>query len=474
MSRRPPSIRLRLLAANLLLLPLFLGLTAYGLDSAFANYQLDKQRENMVLQLLLLAKAAEWNDGRWQTEAVDEPRLNLPDSGLYAFILSRQGAVDWQSESVSLSAHPPGDIGRVAGHAGLLALPIGRGKFSSCELGVPYYCFARVIAWGSEGPEALFLVVESKAAVLAARAEYRNFLGLLSIGLGVLLIVVQLAVVNWGLSPLRRITRDIDKLKSGDSERLHSDVPPELEPLTSGINVLLESEERRRVRVRNTVDRLTHTLKTPLMLVRNSGEEGEAYRALVDEQVSRIQGILESELTAARLDGRAADILGKAVQVKPVIERIARAYRKLPRVGGQEQGDIKLDTSAVADDIVFPGEERDLQDLFGSILENSVKYCRSRVEVSASLEPGAGRRWFMLTIGDDGDGIPAGFEDIILERGARADTASAGQGLGLSIALAIVSAYGGSLYSGQSPLGGAEFVIRLPAAVTGNAARTKT
>ena len=243
-------------------------------------------------------------------------------------------------------------------------------------------------------------------------------------------------------------------------------MPLELEPLTSNINVLLDSEERRRERIRNTVDRLTHTLKTPLMLVRNSTDEGQAYRDLVDEQVGRILGIVESELATARLDGRAADILGRSVRVKPVIERIARAYRKLPRVGGEHPGDMELDTAAVPENIAFPGEERDLQDLFGSILENSVKYCRRRVQVSCSFEPGSGESWLVLTIGDDGDGIPEGFERIILERGARADTASAGQGLGLSIALAIVSAYGGSLHTGHSGLGGAEFVVRLPATLS--------
>ncbi|WP_162846051.1 ATP-binding protein [Seongchinamella sediminis] len=466
MSRRLRSIRLRLLAANLLILPLFLGFTAYGLDRAFGNYQLDKQRENMALQLLLLARAAEWSEGVWQTETVDEPRLALPDSGLYGFILSRQGAVAWQSESVALSgwdAGSPAGIASVAADAGFLSLPIGGSKFSDCYRGEPYYCYARVIAWGSRGPEALFLVLESKAAIIAARTEYRQFLGLLSLGLGLLLLVVQLAVVRWGLLPLRQITRDIDSLKTGTREKLDSDVAQELEPLTSGINVLLESEERRRRRVRNTVDRLTHTLKTPLMLVRNSREEGPAYRALVDEQVDRILGIVESELAAARLDGRVPDILGKAVQLKPVIERIARAYRKLPRVGRESEGEIELDTGAVDSGIEFPGEGRDLQDLFGSILENSVRYCRRRVEVGAALESAADGDWLRLTVGDDGDGIPPGFEALILERGARADTASVGQGLGLSIALAIVSAYGGSLHTGRSPLGGAEFVIRLPA-----------
>ena len=111
---------------------------------------------------------------------------------------------------------------------------------------------------------------------------------------------------------------------------------------------------------------------------------------------------------------------------------------------------------------MFHGDERDLQDLFGSILENSLKYCRRRITVTAQMQVESAKDWLVLTIGDDGDGIAAGYEQEILQRGARADTANAGQGLGLSIVVAIISAYGGSLHTDHSELGGALFIIKLP------------
>ena len=78
----------------------------------------------------------------------------------------------------------------------------------------------------------------------------------------------------------------------------------------------------------------------------------------------------------------------------------------------------------------------------------------------------AGQNWLLLTVGDDGDGIPDGLESEILQRGSRADTANIGQGegqgLGLSIVVDIVSAYGGSLHTERSDMGGALFVIKLP------------
>ena len=103
------------------------------------------------------------------------------------------------------------------------------------------------------------------------------------------------------------------------------------------------------------------------------------------------------------------------------------------------------------------------------MLENAIRYCRSRVLVYASIDNDGVDSWLVLQVDDDGEGIPGGQEREVLQRGARADTVSDGQGLGLSIALEIVSAYGGSLRAGRSSLGGACIEIRLPGSGTANA-----
>jgi two-component system sensor histidine kinase PhoQ len=214
------------------------------------------------------------------------------------------------------------------------------------------------------------------------------------------------------------------------------------------------------------MDRLTHVLKTPLMLMRNSRDSDAKFRELAQDQVSRMLGIVEGELAKARLDGAAADILGKPVPVAPVLQRIADAYGRLPRrnPAAQDLPPPVIDTHGIEADAVFHGEQRDLQDLFGSLLENSLKYCRTEVAVAAQALADEGRDWLQLTVEDDGEGIPGGSEQAILERGARADSATAGQGLGLAIVVAIVSAYGGSLRVDRSRLGGALFEVRLPGA----------
>jgi len=466
---KPPSIHLRLLGASLLILPLFLGITALVLDRAFANYQMESQQESMRLQQLLLAKAADWDGERWTVSGLDELRFNLLRSGLYAFILSSDAQVSWQSPSAELLVEPDGPavaVRRTVVEQGLQRIELGQSQFLECELGSLQFCYGTLVAWGSSGPESIFLIVESRDRVLAARAAWRNYLLWLSLATALLLLLAQSAIFRWGLAPLRRIARAIGLLERGESEQLAGAYPKELVPLTDNINVLLASERRRRERVRNTMDRLTHVLKTPLMLIRNSSDGNLEFRELAQEQVTRMLGIVEGELAKARLDGRAADILGKPVPVKPVLERIATAYGRLPRrnVAIDAGLPVTISTAGISEQAIFYGEERDLQDLFGSILENSLKYCRQRIEISAAQQMEVGDETLVLTVADDGDGIPPGLEQDILRRGARADSANIGQGLGLSIVVEIISAYGGSLSTDRSELGGALFIVKLPTA----------
>lgn len=462
-SRNPFSIQLRLLAATLVILPLFLGVTSWMLDRAFARYQWDNQSERMRLLHLLLVKVIEWDGERWIVGALDESRLELLNSGLYAFLLSPEGAVLWKSPSadqIGALEEPGSAVESAVQNPGLLDTGLGERRLLECKLDTGYFCQATRIAWGSTGPESVLLIVESQSEVKAARSAYRHNLLLLSLVGAMLLLIAQWTVIRWGLAPLRRIAHSIDRLERGEKDRLDGVFPHELVPLTHNINLLLDSEQRRRERVRNTMDRLAHVLKTPLMLIRNSTESDGAYRELVQEQVDRMLGVVEGGLARARLDGRAPDILGQSVAVLPVLQRIVDAYSRLPRLG--ERGDLHIDTTAISPDAIFLGEERDLQDLFGSILENSLKYCRHRIDVAARIEHETGQDWLVLTVGDDGDGIPPGLDSEILRRGARADSARMGQGLGLSIVVEIVSAYGGSLHTDRSPLGGALFITRLP------------
>ena len=462
---QPVSLNLRLILASLLILPIFLGLTAWTLDRAYYLSLVDGQQESMYLQQLLLSRAADWDGQRWQVSSLDDIRFSLADAGLYGFILGRNGEVLWQSPSVEAV----GEAGQLLSSSiptylqASVLREVGDSVFSACDLAADYFCHAKLVAWGSTGPETVFLVVETRQSVTTELSGYRETLLWLLLATAVILVAAQLFIVYWGLRPLRALTEAIRALEKGDSDRLSEQQPRELRPLANNLNQLLESERRRRQRVRNTMDRLAHVLKSPLMLLRNSKEQGPQLRQLVDEQVSRMQGIVEGELSRARLDGRQHSLLGKPVLVRPLIERIALAYSKLPRPHCDQ--DVQIDLDGVTPNAVFFGEERDFQDLFGSILENSMRHCRQQILVQAEELSDDSGHHLLLSIGDDGAGIADGQEAIILQRGARADSVNEvqqGHGIGLAIVVEIVSAYGGSIEVGRSPSGGALFKISLP------------
>jgi signal transduction histidine kinase len=70
-----------------------------------------------------------------------------------------------------------------------------------------------------------------------------------------------------------------------------------------------------------------------------------------------------------------------------------------------------------------------------------------------------------LIVEDDGPGISAAMREQVLARGARADEAVPGSGLGLSIVRDLIDAYGGHLALDDSPIGGLRVTVDLPTAV---------
>jgi two-component system sensor histidine kinase PhoQ len=99
-----------------------------------------------------------------------------------------------------------------------------------------------------------------------------------------------------------------------------------------------------------------------------------------------------------------------------------------------------------------------MYELLGNLLENAYKYGHKKVTVFITSQ----NNNIKIQIDDDGKGIPAKYENHIIQRGQRIDTQVEGQGLGLAIASDIIDAYEGSIEFEQSHLGGARFTLLLP------------
>ena len=121
--------------------------------------------------------------------------------------------------------------------------------------------------------------------------------------------------------------------------------------------------------------------------------------------------------------------------------------------------DKRIETEIAIDSALrFRGDEGDLLELLGNVLDNACKWCRSRVRASAVLSEGQ----LALTVEDDGSGISDADAQRVLERGNRADQSVPGHGIGLAVTRDIVEAYGGRVVIARSTLGGASVTLLLP------------
>ena len=164
-----------------------------------------------------------------------------------------------------------------------------------------------------------------------------------------------------------------------------------------------------------------------------------------------MQQIVQYQLSRAVKSGGRG--LAPAVAVAPLVERLVRVMEK---VYAAKPTEVSL---ALQPEAGFAGDERDLMELLGNLLDNAFKYGNGKVAVSAQLE---GER-LVITLSDNGAGVAPAQRQVILHRGARLDSQTPGQGIGLAVALDIVSSYDGALEVSGSALGGACFRVELPA-----------
>ncbi len=443
MKRLLGSLRGRLLLGSLLLLPLFLAGSSLYLERSHRVSLEAATIERLQLQIYTLLAQADYTQAFSLPEALLEGRLNQPDSGLYARVFDAWGTLLWQSPSAITL--PPTDV-----RTQQRSLPVGERRFSR-EDGL--FHLAYQVSWETESGLAVplrFTVMETTAAVDAEVASYRRSLLFWLGGAASLLILCQLGILSWGLRPLRRLAGDIAAVEAGERATLPGPYPAEVQPVTDNLALLLRSEEQRRERVRETMADLAHSLKTPLAVLNSGDPAADDYPRLVQEQVQRMQEIVSYQLQRSVSGGHR---LLQPLPLAPLLQRLADS---LHRVYADKAPQIRLQ---VGDRDLVRGDERDLLELLGNVLDNACKYCHSRVEVSVTRREGE----LEIAIADDGEGLPAAQRDAVLQRGMRLDSRREGQGLGLAVAADIAASYGGSLVLEDADLGGLCVRVSLPA-----------
>lgn len=270
------------------------------------------------------------------------------------------------------------------------------------------------------------------------------------------------------LRPLRALLDAIHAIEAGelDSRVRPSGDGDELDELGAAFNRMLDQVAALVRGMKGALDEAAHEMRTPLTRLRGAAElalrEGgaEAAReALADgvEESDRIIALLDALMDLSEAETGTLRLNRAPTDAARLLEDAADLYRDAAEAKG-----LILETSAQPG-LTLDGDRVRLRQALANLLDNAVKYTPSggHVRASARREEGA----VVLSVEDDGPGIPA--EDLPrvwdrLYRGAGA-RGEKGLGLGLSLVRAIALAHGGRVEAQSGPGGGARVRLRLPA-----------
>jgi two-component system sensor histidine kinase PhoQ len=454
--RRPFSLAARAALTTGLVLAAFLGAIGWTLSRTYNTSEINKLQGRLHDYVITyIAGTDPRRDGTpLMPDTPPDPMFSRPGSGLYAVVLGDDG-FHWESSSA---------LGR--DFSFLHPLQPGQQQFIGpvdTELGRLYYYSFGVALDVPDRPAVrlTFTVAQTEDELESNTTVYRRSLVGWLATLGVMLIVLQLLLLRWSLTPLRKVASDMSRVERGQSDHLDSQYPAELTGLTDRINAFIESEREQRTRYRNTLADLAHSLKTPLAVIRSQVEASELplpVRAPVLDQVRRMDELVAYQLARAATTGRqtfaasAVPIAGHAEDLVQSLEKVYAAKNVL----------CEFD---IEDGAAFYGEQGDLLELMGNLLENAFKWANHHVllVVKSQRQPGRPRNGLLLSVEDDGPGIEEDKVEKILQRGVRGDERVKGHGIGLSIVQDIVRAYNGELTVDRSPeFNGARFSVALP------------
>jgi len=449
------SLSSRLLISVSVLLLLFFGATIAVLDTAFSEAGEQARRDILDGHLVALLAAAEPDDeGELMLpERLREPRFENIGSGLYAELRATDSAVLWRSRSALGLEIPIG-----------VAPELGNHLFAreSLEDGTPLLTLSLAVEWefaDSTLKPYVFKVAESLDSFNAQVAGFRRQLFGWFAAVALTMLLAFSMLLRGLLKPLRQIETEITDIEEGKRTSLSGEFPTELTGVARNMNLLIDSERARSDRYRYTLDNLAHSLKTPLAAMRALLGDGptDGFRGRFNEQIDRMDEIVRYQLRKPAASV-ADNLVLKPVPVEKEVRRLVDGLRKVYH-DKKPEFDVRIESG-----LQFRGDTGDFLELAGNLLDNACKWCEQRVRIS--VVPSVGARaiasGMVLTVSDDGPGIPKDAADALLQRGMRLDESTPGHGIGLAVVKDIARSYGGRLSIKKSDLGGAEIMVSIP------------
>jgi two-component system, OmpR family, sensor histidine kinase PhoQ len=438
------SIRTRLVMGAAVVLVAFVAVAGVAVQRAHADSVRAAHYARLQSTVYLLLAGAELDEaGALQMPTgFAEPRLSLPGSGLYASILNANRSQEWRSGS-TVGFNPP--FQRNSG--------VGEWKYDTVQgAGRSFLAATYGVRWTGAKVEAplVLSVLEDKSGFDRELKVFERTLWSWLGGAGLLLLFSQTLLLQWGLSPLHRVADEIARIENGEQTQVQGTYPREIRAMTGNLNTLIKQERVRQTRYKEALSYLAHSLKTPLAVLRTALAEPAQLPAAVSQQVSRMDQIVQHQLTRAAASGSAR--FAPYLPLAPVLNRIRDSLVKVYADKGLA---FAIDCPA---GLSWRIDEGDAFEMLGNLLDNGAKWARRQVAVRISRDA-AGLR---IRIEDDGPGFTD--TESILQLHVRADEKVPGHGVGLAVVNELVASHEGELKLSRSALGGAQIDVFLPVA----------
>jgi len=446
---RMNSLKARLMLSALLMIIIVLPIIGLTLKNAF-EVQVKSAVKNELSAYVysILAVAEVENQQLFMPEQLLENQFNVIESGLYAAIADSKQSVSennnflWSSNSL---------LGLELRQV-LLSPEVGQSSFLTLSIADKahlIYSFSVSFTSESQSEQQSFPItihiIKDQSDLLKVVEQFKQQLWRWLSFLMALLLIVQIIWLKWTLKPLKTLKTELALVEQGKTEKLQASYPVELEQVTNQVNTLLKTEQSQRLRYRNALSDLAHSLKTPLAVIHSQKELTESSI----EQLNVINHTIEHQLKRAQSAGQSSWHLGIAIE--PIAKKLCESLSKIYR---DKNLTIEHECSS---DAVFKGDEADLMEILGNLMDNACKAANQ----SVVLKVRELNKELIFSIEDDGQGINEDQKQNILQRGIRADTYQQGHGIGLAIVRDLVESYQGNLSIDRSvKLTGAMFTVK--------------
>lgn len=285
------------------------------------------------------------------------------------------------------------------------------------------------------------------------------------------LLVLLVGFLVWlmarrALRPVERIRAEVEEISGSD---LHRRVPEpgtrgEIGALATTMNGMLERIEQSSEQQRRFAADASHELRSPLASMAAQLDVDLAHPDTASwpdtaqslrQETKRMQSLVDDLLLLARTDVNAVVDVQQRVALDDLVTDALAATHAPPtlRLNGESIGRIDVN-----------GHSGQLRRLVTNLVDNSLRHANERVDVSLTTDGATA----LLTVEDDGPGVPVADRERIFERFVRLDDArgrdAGGSGLGLALCSEICTRHGGTISVDSSPTGGARFAVSLPLA----------